>query len=411
LPRRLDPREVRADFPIFSDPKWRDLIYLDNAATTQKPRQVIDAIADYYARRNANVHRGVYELSVEATELYERSRKKVAEFVKARSWREIVFTRGTTESINLVAYSWALRNLKRGDRVVVTEMEHHSNIVPWQIVCGLTGASLSYIPVTEEGYLDLSELDRFLKGAKLFAFTYASNVLGTINPVRELVKVAREHGAVTVIDAAQYVPHAPVDVSEIGCDFLAFSGHKMCGPMGIGVLYGRSELLEEMEPFQGGGEMIREVRFDGSSWNEVPWKFEAGTPNVEGAVGLAAAIGYLSEFGMEQVRSHELKLTERAMELMAGVPELRLVGPENPKDRCGLISFTLADVHPHDLAEFLDAKFRIAVRAGHHCAMPLHTKLGLTATTRASFYIYNTEEEVEVLARALRESLTYFKVS
>lgn len=411
MPRRLDPEEVRADFPIFSDPRWRGLIYLDNAATTQKPRQVLEAITEYYSRRNANVHRGVYELSVEATELYERSRRRVAEFIGARSWREIVFTRGTTEAINLVAYAWALRNLRRGDRVVVTEMEHHSNIVPWQLVCSLTGATLSYLPVTGDGYLDLSSLDRHLKGARLFAFTYASNVLGTINPVRELVRAAAEQGAVTVVDAAQYVPHAPVNVAEIGCDFLAFSGHKMCGPMGIGVLYGRRELLEGMEPFQGGGEMIREVRFDGSSWNEVPWKFEAGTPNVEGAVGMAAAIDYLSQFGMDQIRSHELRLTETALEQLSEVPRIRVVGPERAEDRCGLVSFTLADIHPHDLAEFLDRRFRIAVRAGHHCAMPLHTKLGLAATTRASFYLYNSEQEVEALARALREALSYFRAA
>ncbi|MCS7117359.1 MAG: SufS family cysteine desulfurase [Thaumarchaeota archaeon] len=403
------PEEVKREFPIFRDPANEGLVYLDNAATTQKPERVIRAIERFYNSINANVHRGVYRLSVEATEAYESSRRKVAEFIGARSWREVVFTRGTTESINLVAFAWGLRNLRKGDRVLLTEMEHHSNIVPWQIVASLTGATVDYLPITGDGQLALDLLDSKLKGAKVFAFTGASNVLGTLNPVKELVKVASEHGALTVVDAAQYVPHASVDVSDLGCDFLAFSGHKMCGPMGIGALYGKLELLEAMEPYQGGGEMIREVRLDGSEWNEVPWKFEAGTPNVAGAFGLGEAVSYLEEFGMEQLRGHELKLTEHAMELLSSVPKLRVVGPESPEQRCGLVAFTLSDIHPHDLAEYLDARHRIAVRAGHHCAMPLHSKLGLTATTRASFYLYNSSYDVEVLVSGLRNALSYFR--
>lgn len=407
--RRLVPEEVKRDFPIFRDPANEGLVYLDNAATTHKPERVIRAIERFYGSINANVHRGVYRLSVEATEAYESSRRKVAEFVGARSWREVVFTRGTTESLNLVAFAWGLRNLRRGDKVLLTEMEHHSNIVPWQLVATLTGAKVDYLPITDDGRLALDLLDAKLKGAKVFAFTYASNVLGTINPVRELVKAARDHGALTVVDAAQYVPHAPVNVSELGCDFLAFSGHKMLGPMGIGALYGRLEVLEETEPYQGGGEMIREVRLDGSEWNEVPWKFEAGTPNVEGAVGLGEAVSYLGEFGMAQVREHELRLTEYAMESLPDVPRLRVIGPESPRERCGLVAFTLSDVHPHDLAEFLDARHRIAVRAGHHCAMPLHSRLGLTATTRASFYVYNSERDVDALVSGLKDALGYFR--
>jgi len=402
--------KIREDFPIFSRYGDKGLtIYLDNAATTQKPIQVIKAMEDFYYSSYANVHRGVYRLSMEATERFERVRRLVSEFVDTRSWREIVFTRNTTEAINLVAYSYALRKIRSGGKIVVTEMEHHSNIVPWQIVARLKGLRIEAIPITTDGYLDLSSIDKIIKDADLLAVVHASNVLGTINPVEQLVRTARSYGAVVLVDAAQSVPHMPISFREIGCDFLAFSGHKMLGPTGVGCLVGREELLESMEPFMGGGEMIREVTLFASRWNEVPWKFEAGTPSIAEVIGLGAAIEYLKELGMDWVRRHELELTEKALDELSRIPKIRIIGPASAGDRCGLISFTLADIHPHDLAEYLDKEFRIAVRAGHHCAMPLHTKLGLSATTRVSFYIYNTVEEVNLLADALRQALKTFK--
>ncbi len=406
-----ETRRVREDFPILkARPGGKPLIYLDNAATSQKPRQVIDALTNFYSTVNSNVHRGVYGLSIEATKLYEETRRSVARFIGAQSWREIVFTRGTTEAINLVAYAYALRRVGRGGKIVVTEMEHHSNIVPWQLVRDLKGVRIEAIPFNEEGYLEMDKAERILKDCDLLAFTHASNVLGTINPARELTQMAREQGSAVLIDGAQSVPHMPVNFREIGCDFLAFSGHKMLGPMGVGCLIAREEMLVEMEPFMGGGEMIKEVNLAGSKWNEVPWKFEAGTPSVADVVGLGAAIDYLEALTMEWVRNHEEHLAGVALEELSNVPGIRIIGPESPRDRCGLISFTLADIHPHDLAEYLDKYHGIAVRAGHHCAMPLHTKLGLTATTRASFYIYNTRREVEALAEALRSALRFFGV-
>ncbi|MCS7146173.1 MAG: cysteine desulfurase [Nitrososphaerota archaeon] len=404
------PYRIRKDFPIFS--RIRDskpLVYLDNAATTQKPLQVIQAIADFYSMVNANVHRGVYSLSIESTEKYERVRRLVAGFIDSESWREVIFTRNATEAINLVAYAYALHRIKRGGKIVITEMEHHSNIVPWQLVAQMRGLKIEALPITEEGYLDLSQLDRILRDADLLAVVHASNVLGTINPVKHLVEAAKSWGAAVLVDAAQSVPHMPVSFRELGCDFLAFSGHKMLGPMGVGCLVAKEEMLEPMEPFMGGGEMISEVTLSGSRWNEVPWKFEAGTPSVADVVGLGAAVEYLNSLGLEWVRRHEEELTEAALQELSEIPQSRVIGPESVKDRCGLISFTLADIHPHDLAEYLDRYFNIAVRAGHHCAMPLHSRLGLTATTRASFYIYNTKEEVQLLADALRSALKYFK--
>lgn len=405
------PYKIREDFPIFQrDRGLKPLIYLDNAATTQRPRQVIEAISEFYSSINANVHRGVYGISIEATERYERVRRLVANFVNAHSWREVVFTRNTTEAINLVAYSYALRNIKSGGKIVITEMEHHSNIVPWQLVAELKNMKIEVIPITYDGFLDLSKIDAQLRGADLLAIVHASNVLGTINPVAQITKTAKEYGVTVLIDAAQSVPHMPLSFRDIGCDFLAFSGHKMLGPMGVGCLIAREEMLEMMQPFMGGGEMISEVTLAGSRWNEVPWKFEAGTPSVADVVGLGAAVEYLMRVGMDWVRRHEEELTRMALDEFREVPHLKIIGPESEKDRCGLISFTLADIHPHDLAEYLDKKFNIAVRAGHHCAMPLHTKLGLTATTRASFYIYNTLEEVQLLATGLKEAIRYFKV-
>jgi cysteine desulfurase/selenocysteine lyase len=403
----LDPYRVREDFPIFRRGR---LVYLDSAATSQKPSQVVEAVKKFYMESNANVHRGVYGLSVEATEMYEGARRKVTGFINAKSHREVVFVRNTTEALNLVAYSIGLNRMKPNGKIVLTMMEHHSNIVPWQLVARLRNHRIEYLPFDGEGYLDLSRADEVLRDADVFAFTHASNVLGTINDVRELSKMAHQHGALAVVDAAQSVPHMPVDVQDLGCDFLAFSGHKMLGPMGIGVLYGRRELLEEMEPFMGGGEMIREVYLEGSRWNEVPWKFEAGTPNVSGAVGLGAAVDYLKNIGMENVREYEHRLTAEALERLQEVKHIRIYGPENPRHRCGLIAFNLADIHPHDLATYLD-KHGICVRAGHHCAMPIHTRLGIPATTRASFYIYNTPEEIEMLAEALKKALKYFRIS
>ncbi|MEM1923421.1 MAG: SufS family cysteine desulfurase [Nitrososphaerota archaeon] len=404
-----NPYRLRMDFPIFSKDEGRaPLIYLDNAATSQKPRQVLEAICDYYASVNANVHRGVYRLSIEATERYEEARRLVANMIDARNWREVVFTRNTTEAINLVAYSYALRKIKRGGKIVVTEMEHHSNLVPWQIIAGLKDLRLEAVPFDQHGYLVLDPLERYLRGADLLAIVHASNVLGTINPVKEIVKVAKEYDVVVLVDAAQSVPHMPVSFRDIGCDFLAFSGHKMLGPMGVGCLIGKEELLDSMEPFMGGGEMIREVSLKESKWNETPWKFEAGTPSVADVIGLGAAIKYLQSITLEWIRSHEEELTKLALEELSEIPKLKIIGPESLKDRCGLVSFTLADIHPHDLAEYLDRNFNIAVRAGHHCAMPLHSKLGLSATTRASFYLYNTPEEIHKLGEGLRQALKFF---
>ncbi|MEM3394751.1 MAG: cysteine desulfurase [Nitrososphaerota archaeon] len=406
----LDPRIIKNDFPILQRViDGKRLIYLDNAATTQKPMQVINAIKQYYENFNANVHRGVYKLSIESTEIYENARKTVANFIGAKNWREIIFTRNTTEGINLVAYAYGLHNLKDGDKIVLTEMEHHSNIVPWQIISSVKKAKILHLPVTNDGYLMTDILDKYLKDAKIFALTHASNVLGTINPVKELIKVAKEYGATTIIDGAQSVPHFPVNVSDIGADFYAFSGHKMLGPLGVGVLYANRKMLEEMNPFLGGGEMIKEVSLERSVWNEVPWKFEAGTPSVADAIGLAEAVKYLNKIGMDNVRKHELELTSYAYQSLVKLPKIRLLGPINKNDRTGLISFTLADIHPHDLAEFLDKKYGIAIRAGHHCAMPIHTKFGLIASARISFYIYNTIEEIDVLVNGLRDALRVFK--
>ncbi|MDW7977379.1 MAG: cysteine desulfurase [Candidatus Caldarchaeum sp.] len=404
----IDPYRVREDFPIFKQDKG--LVYLDSTATSQKPLQVLEAVKQFYAKQNANVHRGVYGLSVEATEEYEKARRKVAELINARSPREIVFVRNTTEALNLVAYSLGLNRVRADGKVVLTVMEHHSNIVPWQIVSKHRGFRVDYVPITSDGYLDMSAVEEKLSGSDVFSFVHASNVLGTINDAKYLTRKAHEHGALAVVDAAQSVPHMPVDVQDIGCDFMAFSGHKMLGPTGIGVLYGRRELLEEMEPFMGGGEMIKEVHLDRSEWNEVPWKFEAGTPNIAGAVGLGAAVDYLKKIGLDKVRDYEHILTSKALEALSELKHVKIYGPENPRHRCGLVAFNLGDIHPHDLASYLDG-FKICVRAGHHCAMPTHTWLGLTATTRASFYIYNIPDEVEVLVDALKKAAVFFKLS
>jgi cysteine desulfurase / selenocysteine lyase len=398
---------LRADFPILHQLVHRQpLIYLDNGATTQKPRAVIDALVRYYERDNANVHRAIHELSYRATTAYEAARARAARFVNAASPEEIVFTRGTTEGINLLSYAFTPR-LTRGDAILLTEMEHHSNLVPWQLLARRTGAQLLFVPVTgDDGLLDLTRIDDLLgRNVRLFAFTHISNSLGTVNPVAELCARARRHGAVTVVDAAQSAGHLPLDVQALGCDFLAFSGHKMAGPTGIGVLFGRHELLDALEPFQGGGEMIASVQFEQSTWNKVPHKFEAGTPDIAGAVGLHAAMDYLDGIGRPAIAAHDEELAREAFARLGGIPGIRLFGP--PGERGGLVSFALAGAHAHDVVTFADQQ-GIALRGGHHCNQPLLRKLGVPATTRASFYLYNTPEEVDRLIEVIRQAAGFF---
>lgn len=407
----LELERIREDFPILKRRvKGKRLVYLDNAATTQKPKKVIDALVDYYTRYNANVHRSVHTLGVEATEQFERSRKGAANFIGASSPEEIIFTRGTTESINLVRFAWAEKSVKRGDTIILTMMEHHSNIVPWQLVAKKNGANLKFVGLDEKGMLKMDEMEEAIeRSPRLVAVTQCSNVLGTINDVARICRRARKAGAITVIDGAQSVPHMPVDVNEIGCDFLAFSGHKMLGPTGIGVLYGRRTLLETMDPFQAGGEMIREVHLDGAKWNDVPYKFEAGTPNIADPIGLLAAMEYLGEIGMEKVRRHEVELLKFASEVLSTVKSLEVYGPDKPEQKSGVISFNLADVHPHDLATILDGE-GIAIRSGHHCAQPLMEWLHVAATSRASFHVYNSYDDIDALKAGLEKARRVFKV-
>lgn len=402
-----DLEDRRSDFPALDQEiNGSRLVYFDNAATSQKPRAVIDEIRRFYERDNSNVHRGVHELSNRATLGYEGARKRAAEFLNTRSHEEIIFTRGTTEGVNLVASTWGGRHLKRGDRILLTEMEHHSNIVPWQLLAERTGARVEYVPITgDEGLLDLGRIDELLDGARVFAFTHISNALGTVNPIRELCARARAAGAVTLVDAAQSAGHVPLDVRDIDCDFLALSGHKMAGPTGIGVLYGRRELLETMDPYQGGGEMISRVDFDRSIWAALPHKFEAGTPNIAGAFGLRAAMDYLDGVGRGRIMEHDRALAAYAYARISEIPEMRMLGPKT--GRAGLVSFLMGDVHAHDVVMLAD-RVGIALRGGHHCTQPLHRKLGVESTTRASFYIYNTFEEVDRLAEVLREIRRYF---
>jgi cysteine desulfurase/selenocysteine lyase len=400
---------IRQDFPILQRTvaSGAPLVYLDNAASSQKPVAVIQAMDDYYRRYNANVHRGVHTLSEEATAAFEGAREKVARFIHAPHSRQVIFTRGATESINLVAHTWGRANLRPGDEVLITEMEHHANIVPWQILRDQLGFTLRYVPVTDQGLLDLDALDDLLtERTKLFCFVHASNVVGTINPVQYLVQRARAVGATVLIDGAQSVPHMAVDVQALDADFFAFSSHKLCGPTGIGVLYGKRDLLEAMPPFMGGGDMIREVTMAGSKWNSLPYKFEAGTPAIAEGVGLGAAVDYLESVGMDWVRSHEQEITRYAYARMSEVEGLRILGP-GPEQRGGLIAFTLEGVHPHDIAALLD-RSGVAVRAGHHCAAPLHARYGIPASARASFYLYNTTAEVDVLVDALHKTQEVF---
>ncbi|GIV18921.1 MAG: cysteine desulfurase [Armatimonadota bacterium] len=396
-----DVQAIRADFPILQRRvNGHPLVYLDNAATSQKPRQVIDALVRYYEFTNANVHRGLHTLAEEATEAYESARAKVARFIGAEP-ESVVFTRNTTEAINLVAYAWGLANLKAGEVVVLSEMEHHSNVVPWQLVARLTGAKLHYVPFTPEGELDMEALEEALRQEpRLVAITHVSNVLGTINPVEEITRRAHEVGAKVLIDGAQAVPHKPVDVTQIGCDFYAFSGHKMLAPTGIGALYARRELLEEMPPFLGGGSMIRRVTHDYSTWADIPTKFEAGTPNIADGVAFGAAVDYLQQVGIEAIQQHEQRLIAEALRLLEAEEDIVIYGPRDPRRRCGLVSFNFKHVHPHDVAQILD-KRGIAIRAGHHCCQLIMRRLDVTATARASFYLYNTIEEIHAFVEAL----------
>ncbi|CCF85464.1 cysteine desulfurase [Nitrolancea hollandica] len=398
----FDSERVKDDFPILHQlVHGKPLTYLDSTASSQKPAVVIDALDAYYRTSNANIHRGVYQLSEQATAAYDAARETVARFINAPRACQCIFVRNATEALNLVAHTWGRANLGPGDTIVLTLLEHHSNLVPWQIIARATGATLRYVDIDDDGRLRLDQLDGYLRSerVKLVGVTHVSNALGTINPIGEITRRAHDAGAIVVADGAQSVPHMPVDVRALDVDFYAFSGHKMLGPMGIGVLYGRRSLLEAMPPFLGGGDMIRTVTLDGSTWADLPQKFEAGTASVGDAVGLRVAVEYLNALGMDAVRAHEREITGYALDRLAGVPGITLYGPVG-EDRAGVVSFTLADVHPHDIASILDSE-GIAVRAGHHCAQPLMERLGLVATTRASFYIYNTEEDVDRLVDGL----------
>jgi cysteine desulfurase/selenocysteine lyase len=403
--------ELRNDFPIFRKKiNGKDLVYLDNASTTQKPYTVIDSITDFYSNYNSNIHRAVYQLAEEATKMYEQSREKIANFINARP-EEIVFTRNTTESINLIAHSWARLNLKKDDGIAITELEHHSNIVPWQILSQEIGTRLEYVGIDENGFLDLEHMIELIasKKIKLVSLSHMSNVLGTIVPIERIIRIAHENGIPVIVDGAQSVPHMPVNVKNMDCDFLVFSAHKMLGPTGVGVLYAKKEYLEKMKPFLGGGDMIKEVFKFHTNYNEVPYKFEAGTPNIADVVGFGAAIEYLEKIGMENIRKHEIYLTDYALESMLSLKYATIYGPRDPKDRGGLISFNIADIHPHDLATIMN-DHGIAIRSGHHCAQVLMQRLDVPATSRASFYIYNTKEEIDMLVNAIKEAGRIFKI-
>ena len=403
----MDWNALREDFPILRErAHGHPLIYFDSAATTQKPRPVIDALRHYYEHENANVHRGLHELSSRATEAYERSRQRVASYLNAASADEIVFTRGTTESINLVAHAWGGKFLRAGDVVLLTEMEHHSNLVPWQLLAERVGARLRFVPVRDDGRLALDQLASLLTPeVKLFAFTHISNSLGTINPVAELCQKARDIGVLTLVDAAQSAGHLPINVQELGCDFLAFSGHKMCGPTGIGALYGRGEILDSMPPWHGGGEMIVSVTLEKSAFKKSPHRFEAGTPNIAGAIGLAAAIDYIERIGRPAIFEHDAHLARYAAERLGELPGMRILGPTD--ERGALVGFVMEAAHPHDLTTFAD-QYGLAMRGGHHCNQPLMRRFGVPGTTRASFYFYNTIEEIDRMIEILRAAVRFF---
>jgi cysteine desulfurase/selenocysteine lyase len=405
----LDIQRIRDDFPILKrDVHGRPLVYFDNTATTQKPKQVIDALVHYYEHYNANIHRGIHALAEEATARYEETRQKTADFIGAPGPECIVFTRNATESINLVAHAWGRKFLREGDEIVLSVMEHHSNIVPWQMLAKETGAVLRFIDIDDEGQLVWSDVERLItEKTKLVAIAHMSNVLGTINPVRRVGELAHAVGALVLLDAAQSVPHLPVDVGELDCDFLAFSAHKMLGPTGVGVLYARRELLEEMDPFLGGGEMIRRVRQEESTWNDVPWKFEAGTPNIGDVCAFGATLDYLNGLGMEAVRAHEVEVTRDALRKLSQIPDVVVYGPESVEARGGVVAFNLGDIHAHDVGTVLD-RHGVAIRAGHHCAQPLMKRLGVVATARASFYVYNTSEELDTLVEGIEAAARLF---
>jgi cysteine desulfurase/selenocysteine lyase len=405
---RIDWSALREDFPILRERlNGHALIYFDNAATSQKPMAVLDALRHYYEHENANVHRGLHALSARATEHYEKSRLRVADFIGAKSADEIIFTRGTTESINLVAQAWGGKFLKSGDVILLTEMEHHSNLVSWQLLAERIGARIHYIPVRDDGTLELEKLSSLLTPeVKLFAFTHVSNSLGTINPVAELCQKARQVGALTLVDAAQSIGHMPLNVQELGCDFLAFSGHKMCAPTGIGVLYGRAEILDATPPWHGGGEMITSVTLEKSCYKKPPHRFEAGTPNIAGAIGLAAAIDYLDGIGRAEIFQHDVHLAMYALDRMSDLPGMRVLGPLD--HRAGVISFVMDAAHPHDLTTFAD-QYGLAMRGGHHCNQPLMRRFGVTGTSRASFYFYNHREEIDQMIEILQKAIRFFK--
>jgi cysteine desulfurase/selenocysteine lyase len=406
----LDARAIRRDFPILDRTvHGKPLVYLDNAATSQKPRQVIEALTDYYYRYNANIHRGLHALAEEATAAYEAVRERTARFLNAPSSRSIVFTRNATEAINLFAHAWGRVHLKPGDQILLSEMEHHSNLVPWQLLAKATGATLAFLPITDDGRLHLPALDALLTPrTRLLALSHMSNVLGTINPIAQIAARARQRGALVLVDAAQSAPHLPVDVQALGCDALACSAHKMLGPTGVGVLYAREAWLEAMEPFLGGGEMIADVQLTSATWNEIPWKFEAGTPNIADVIAFGEALAYLERLGMERVRAHEQELTAYALSRLEAIEGIILYGPRaDVAERGGVVSFNLDGLHPHDVGTVLDAE-GVAIRAGHHCAKPLMRRLGVAATARASFYLYNTPEEVDRLVAALHTVRAFF---
>lgn len=399
-------RDIRRHFPILDqEVNGHPLVYLDSAATSQKPVSVIETLDQYYRNYNSNVHRGVHTLGTKATDAYEGAREKVRRFIGVESTESIIFTRGTTTAINTVAQSYGRMNVKEGDEIVLTPMEHHANLIPWQQVAKATGAILKYIPMQPNGTLHLEDVKETITDkTKIVAFSHVSNVLGTINPAKEIISIAHQHGAIAVVDGAQAVPHMSVNVLDLEADFYAFSGHKMLAPTGIGVLYGKKELLNNMEPVETGGEMIDFVDYYDATWKELPWKFEAGTPIIAGAIGLGAAIDFLNEIGMSAVHDHEKMLAQHAMQAMSAIDDIEIYGPT---ERAGLVTFNLKDVHPHDVATVLDSE-GIAVRAGHHCAQPLMKKLGVSATARASFYIYNTKEEIDALVSGLMKTKEYF---
>jgi len=405
----MNIKEIKQLFPILNqDVNGHPLVYLDSAATSQKPIGVIDAITNYYRQDNSNVHRGVHTLGTRATDAFEGAREKIRKFINAKSIEEIIYTRGTTTALNLVASSYGNANLKEGDEIIITYMEHHSNLIPWQQVAKNTGATLKYFPLQEDGTLSIDDVRATITpNTKIVAVTMVSNVLGVMNPIKEIAKIAHENGAVIVVDGAQGAPHLKIDVQELDCDFLAFSGHKMCGPTGIGVLYGKKQLLENMEPIEFGGEMIDFVGLYESSWKELPWKFEGGTPIIAGAIGLGAAIDFLEEIGLDNILEHEHKLAAYTLEKMSAIEGISIYGPKEAEKRAGVVTFNLSDVHPHDVATVLDAE-GIAVRAGHHCAQPLMKWLDVSATARASFYLYNSEEDIDRLVEGLVKTKEYF---